>query len=86
MASDSLLVVGTLKTRAFVNADFREPLLVGSLAIQRASRQDFALFNRNVVGIIALSDGTRWVRSGVCDLKGKVKRPGVPPNSFQIRH
>jgi hypothetical protein len=47
-----------LKTRAFVTAGFREPLLVGSLAIQRASRQDFALFNRIVVAIIALSDGT----------------------------
>src|SRR5437660_10359359 len=50
-----------LKTRAFVTAGFREPLLVGSLAIQRARRQDFALFNRIVVGIIALSDGTSRV-------------------------
>ena len=39
-------MIGTLETRAFVTGGFRQPLLIGRLAIQRAGRQDFTVLNR----------------------------------------
>ena len=39
-------MVGTLETRAFVTSGFRQPLLIGRRAIQRTSRQDFTVLNR----------------------------------------